>query len=88
MSAWYVFSALGFYPTDPVSGEYELGSPLVRYAKIGKLDIRVVDYAPDRWRVRRVSLNGRELSDWKIAHVDLIHGGELVFEMNTSAEMP
>ena len=49
MSAWYVFSALGFYPLDPASGEYEIGSPLVRSATLtfgapyapAKLEIRV-----------------------------------------------
>ena len=83
MSAWYIFSALGFYPLDPVSGEYELGSPLIRSAQLGRLHITVKDYAPDRWRVRRVTLNGRELTDWRIRHTEIVAGGELVFEMAT-----
>ena len=89
MSAWYILSALGFYPLDPTSGEYELGSPLVKSAVLrfgapyasATLSIVTKGYAPDRWRVRRVTLNGRELKDWRIRHADLVKGGELVFEM-------
>ena len=89
MSAWYIFSALGFYPLDPASGEYELGSPLVRGATLrfgapyasATLKIVVRNYAPERWRVRRVTLNGRELADWRVRHAELVKGGELVFEM-------
>lgn len=89
MSAWYILSALGFYPVDPVSGYYEIGSPLVKSAKLrfgapyseAVLDIRVVHYAPDSWRVSRVTLNGSCLSEWRVRHADLVKGGELVFEM-------
>lgn len=91
MSAWYIFSALGFYPLDPASGVYELGSPLVRGATLrfdapyapAMLRIVVRNGAPDRWRVRRVTLNGRELGDGRVRHADLVRGGELVFEMAT-----
>ena len=89
MSAWYILSALGFYPLDPASGEYELGSPLVRSAVLrfgspypaAELRIVVRNHAPDRWRVGRVTLNGIELSNWRVRHADLVRGGELVFEM-------
>jgi len=85
MSAWYILSALGFYPLDPASGEYEIGSPIVRGAtlRIGGAVLRIVvkDYAPERWRVQRVTLNGRELASWRVKHADLAEGGELVFEM-------
>ena len=44
--------------------------------------IRIVfNYAPDRWLVRRATLNGVELKDWRVKHADLVCGGELVFEM-------
>lgn len=89
MSAWYILSSLGFYPVDPASGEYELGSPIVKSATIrfgdpypsATLNIVVRNYSPGRWRVRRVMLNGRELVDWRVKHADLVGGGELVFEM-------
>lgn len=90
MSAWYVLSALGFYPLDPASGEYELGSPLIRSALLrfgspylgAELRIVVRGYAPGRWLVKRVLLNGRELTNRRIRHADLVAGGELVFEMD------
>ena len=89
MSAWYVLSALGLYPLDPASGCYEIGSPIVRGAilQLGSpgawrtLVVRVDNYAPDRWLVRRATLNGVELKDWRVKHADLVCGGELVFEM-------
>ena len=81
MSAWYIFSALGFYPLDPASAEYELGSPIVRSARLGKLHVSVKNYAPGRWRVKRVTLDGRELANWRIRHDEVVKGGELVFEM-------
>ena len=90
MSAWYILSALGFYPLDPASGEYEIGSPVVRGAKIrigapyapAVFEIRVANYAPDRWKVRRVTLDGRELRDFRLRHADIVRGGVLVFEMD------
>jgi putative alpha-1,2-mannosidase len=89
MSAWDICSSLGFYPLDPVGGCYEIGSPIVRGAKLRlggphaetTLEIRVRNYSPDRWRVRRVALNGVELVDWRVRHCDLMKGGVLAFEM-------
>lgn len=89
MSAWYIFSALGFYPLDPAGGEYEIGSPIVKSAELkfvapyeeATLRIIVRNYELDRWRVKRVTLNGHELSNWRVRHADLVKGGELVFEM-------
>ena len=89
MSAWYILSALGFYPLDPSSGEYEIGSPLVKSARLrfgapyarAELRIRVDGYSPTRWRVARVRLNGVELANWRVRHADLVKGGELVYEM-------
>lgn len=89
MSAWYIMSALGFYPIDPTTGEYEIGSPLVRSATLrfatpyprATLRIVVKNYSPSRWRVKRACLNGLELKEWHVRHADLVKGGELVFEM-------
>ena len=94
MSAWYILSALGFYPVDTMCGEYEIGSPMVRYAKLeigapyspATFEIKVRNYAPDRWRVKRVSFNGRELKDFRIRHSDIIGGGVLEFEMDDGKE--
>ena len=66
MSAWYVFSALGFYPVCPGSDEYALGSPLVKSARLmlenGKsLEIRVENQSEENVYVQRVEVNGQEL---------------------------
>ncbi len=85
MSAWYVFSALGFYPLDPCGGEYVVGAPQVPGAEVSLADGRVLrmraeGFAPGA-AVSRVTWNGRPVSDWKLRHADLVAGGELVFEM-------
>ena len=84
MSAWYLFSALGFYPVAPGSGWYELGSPNLRSAAIqvgygNTLRIETVGNAPDKARVQSVSWNGEEISDWRIAAADLVQGGTLTY---------
>ena len=89
MSAWYILSALGFYPLDPASGYYDLGCPVVKRAKMrfgapckeAVLEIRVKNYAAGHWRVKRVALNGIELKDRRVRHSDLVNGGVLEFEM-------
>ncbi|MCD4736868.1 MAG: GH92 family glycosyl hydrolase [Bacteroidales bacterium] len=86
MSAWYVFSALGFYPVCPGSDEYALGSPLVKSAWIdlgnGKtLNIKVENHSPDNVYVKEVRLNGKKLESALVKHSDLIEGGEMVAGM-------
>lgn len=94
MSAWYVLSALGFYPLDPASGWYEIGSPIVKGAilRFGEpyapatLEIRVKNYAPNSWRVKRVTLNGVELKERRVRHANLVKGGVIEFEMAEAVE--
>ena len=86
MSAWFILSALGLYPVDPVSGIYVLGSPLFDVAEVrvgdGKLlRIRAEGNAPDKPYVQSVRWNSREWRHNWISHKDLIQGGELLFEM-------
>ncbi len=85
MSAWYLFSALGFYPFDPCGGEYLLGAPQVPGAEVklygGKtLKVTVKGFGKGA-EVKAVSLNGRAITDGRIRHAELMQGGELVFEM-------
>lgn len=86
ISAWYVFSALGFYPVNPASGKYDLGLPLFDECTIhlpsGK-DFRITARMkkPDSTRVRKVSLNGDEYSSLTLSHADLLKGGHLHFEI-------
>jgi predicted alpha-1,2-mannosidase len=85
MSAWYVFSALGFYPADPASGVYVLGVPRFDTAVLrvqgGTFVVRTLRRnAEDRY-VRAVRLNGRPWPLTYIRHSDVARGGELEFEM-------
>lgn len=86
MSAWYVFSALGFYPVAPGSDKYDLGSPLVKEAVLklenGKVfSIKAVDQSPVNVYVRRVELNGERVDRLYITHDEIMQGGSLVFHM-------
>jgi predicted alpha-1,2-mannosidase len=87
MSAWYVFSALGFYPVTPGSPYYALGSPNVKTARLqlpgGKtLEIIAKNQDEKHPYVQRVLLNGKELKNQQVSHHDLIKGGQLIFEMS------
>ncbi len=90
-SAWYVFSALGFYPVTPGTGEYVLGSPLFRKATVTLSDGRkLVISAPENGRetifVKQVSLNGRKLDISYVTHGQLAGGGTLEFFMSGEPE--
>lgn len=86
MSAWYVFSSLGLYPMNPVSGQYELGTPSFDKATIhlpsGKdFVIRANHLSDTHYLVKAVYLNGEKLDRTYISYDELLQGGELVFEM-------
>jgi len=87
MSAWYIFSSLGFYPVTPGSPNYALGSPLVKEAKIhldnGKtLTITAKNQSKENVYVKRVLVNGTIVKNHQISHSDIRNGGEIVFEMS------
>lgn len=84
MSAWYVFSAMGFYPVNPVDLKYQLGTPLFKKVtlKVGpeKRFIITANKENDRYiYVRKVLLNGEELHRTYITHDEIMQGGELEF---------
>jgi predicted alpha-1,2-mannosidase len=86
MSAWYLFSALGFYPVNPVSGEYILGAPQIPEAEIQlpgnkTFTVQAKKLSRKNKYVRSVTLNGKPLAGFKIKHEDIIQGGKLIFEM-------
>lgn len=86
MSAWYIFSALGFYPVNPASGEYVLGSPRVEDASIrladgGEFRIKVSNYSPCAIYVKEVRLNGKLLTSPVLRHADIESGSTLHFIM-------
>ena len=89
MSAWYVFSALGFYPFNPCGGTYVLGAPQIPKATVslagGKtLTVVARNLSAENKYVKSVTFNGKPL-DKTIEHADLMSGGDLVFEMTNAA---
>lgn len=87
MSAWYIFSSLGFYPVTPGSSDYALGSPLVKEAKIhlenGKtLSITANNQSKDNVYVKSISINGKLIEGTSISHKDIMNGGKIIFEMS------
>lgn len=93
MSAWYVFSALGFYPVCPGSDQYALGSPLVQEATIhlenGRtFTIHTVDQCKENIYVEKVELNGSLLNRMYINHNEIMNGGELTFYMSENPNIP
>jgi predicted alpha-1,2-mannosidase len=86
MSAWYILSALGFYPVSPSSGAYVLGSPIVDKATLrlpgGKsfvLDVK--NNAPQNLYIQAVTLNGKPYPDSYLLHRDIVAGGTLQLTM-------
>ncbi|MBX2979460.1 MAG: GH92 family glycosyl hydrolase [Flavobacteriales bacterium] len=93
MSAWYIFSALGFYPMEPGNIHYELGAPIVDKAVIpmpnGKsLTISTKGQGTKNVFVQRIRLNGNELERRQITHAELMAGGTLEFEMGARPPRP
>ncbi len=86
-SAWYVFSALGFYPVTPGAGQYVLGSPLfdrvTLFLENGKrFVVEAKDNSRDNVYVDKVKLFGRELKRNYITHDEIMKGGQLLFRMS------
>ena len=87
MSAWYVMSALGFYPVTPGTTRYEIGTPLfddavLRLGTGKQFHIRAKGAAGGNLYIRSAMLNGKPLERSWISHSEIISGGELVFEMS------
>ena len=86
MSAWYIFSSMGFYPVCPGSNQYVIGSPCVKEAVIetgeGKtFTIRAPESNRKNSYIQSVTLNGKPWNKTYIRHEDLMNGGELIFHM-------
>ena len=86
MSAWFILSALGFYPVDPTTGIYVFGSPLFTYMHLQTTGARaLVIEAPEasdtRRFIRGVSWNGQPWTKSWISHQQLANGGVLHFDM-------
>ena len=85
-SAWYVFSALGFYPVCPGSGEYVLGTPLFKKATLhlpaGDVVIEAPENSAENFYVKSLSLNGEDWPHNYIRRADLVKGATLQFKMS------
>jgi predicted alpha-1,2-mannosidase len=86
MSAWYVFSSLGFYPVNPSNSAYVFGSPLHREATLnlpgGKtFTVKAVNNSPANIYIQSVKLNGKPYTDAFITHGEIMKGGVLEFTM-------
>ena len=82
MSAWYIFSALGFYPVCPGTPEYAIGSPVFNKAVIhlpsGRDFTIIADNASaENIYIKQVTLNGKPLDRMFISHDDIANGGTL-----------
>ena len=87
MSAWYIFSAMGFYPVNPVGGEYIIGAPqlkrIVLHLPENKtFTVEAVNLSKQNKYVKAVALNGQEITDFRIQHKDILAGGHLIFTMS------
>ena len=86
MSAWFVVSSLGFYPVDPVSANYVLGTPLfdravVRLANGKDFVMEAKRKSPSDQYIQSVTLNGKPHTRIWFSHADIANGGTLVFTM-------
>jgi predicted alpha-1,2-mannosidase len=86
MSAWYIFSSLGFYPVAPGSLDYSIGSPAVDGATINlengkKFIIEAKDQSDKNIYVQKIELNGKPLTNFILKHDDIMKGGKLVYYM-------
>jgi len=86
-SAWYVFSALGFYPVCPGSNEYVMGAPYFKKVTLNlengkKLEISAPKNSDENRYIRSLKYNGQNYTKNYLNHFDLLKGGRLVFDMD------
>lgn len=86
MSAWYMFSAMGFYPVNPVSGQYVFGAPqlpeITLHLANGKtFTVKAENLSKEHKYVDSITLNGKPYTKNYISHQDIINGGTLVYKM-------
>ncbi len=86
MSAWYIFSAMGFYPVFTASGDYVIGSPAVPRATMHlaggvSFTVEAAGWSPENIYVQSATLNGRDYPYSHIAHKDIMAGGVLTLNM-------
>lgn len=90
MSAWYLFSAMGFYPVNPISGEYVFGAPQIKHVRLHlpsqkTLDVYADGISPSRKYVKSVKLNGKEVPLKTLRYEDIKNGAVVRFQMSAKA---
>lgn len=88
-SAWYVFSAMGFYPVCPGMPEYAIGSPLFPKVTLTlpnrhTFTINAANNTTDKRYIRSATLNGEEFTRNFLTHDEIMHGGEVTFIMDSA----
>ena len=91
MSAWYLFSVLGFYPVCPGTDQYVLGAPYLPYMKVnlpnGKtLEIKAPEVSDTNRYVKSLKINGRSYDKTYITHADLMEGGVWEYKMGSTPD--
>ncbi len=86
MSAWYIFSSLGFYPVNPANGVYIFGSPLFDSATLmlddnNQFQVKTINRNKTNIYIQSVKLNGSDYTKSYITHADIMNGGILEFTM-------
>ncbi|RLD74807.1 MAG: glycoside hydrolase family 92 protein, partial [Bacteroidetes bacterium] len=89
MSAWYVFSAIGFYPVNPLDGRYYFGSPQFDQVELNlpngnKFTVKAMNVADKNIFIKSKKLNGKIIDRPYITYKELINGGVLEFEMTSN----
>lgn len=92
MSAWYMFSVLGFYPVNPVSGEFVIGAPQIPYAKInvgnGKyFTMEAKKLSKENMYIEKIELNGKIINSKTISYKDIMNGGNIKFYMTNQCNL-
>lgn len=91
MSAWYIFSAMGFYPVNPCGGEYVIGAPQLEEVIIDLPDrkqftVKAINLSETNKYVGTVLLNGKPLKGFILHHSDIMKGGLLEFVMKSQPD--
>jgi predicted alpha-1,2-mannosidase len=86
MSAWYIFTAMGFYPVNPADGKYVFGAPQLSKVSLAlpgnkSFVIEAKNLSAANKYVESISLNGKPYMKNYISHKDILKGGKLVFVM-------
>lgn len=87
MSAWYIFAAMGFYPVNPVSGEYQITAPLFKKVSLTLPNDRILNIENFKTneksgKINKIIWNGKTHKSWSYRYKDLLNGGEVRFMLD------